>query len=74
MEGELARFADLLEANLPRARQSLKKLLVDGVEFAPVKGDSGRPTCAFRGQLSYGAVLQNTCMASPTGFEPVFRP
>jgi len=58
VEGELARFADLLKGNVPRARQALKKLLVDRVEFTPAKRGSGKNTYAFKGELSYGALLR----------------
>jgi len=56
--GELARFADLLKGNVPRARQALKKLLLDRVEFTPVIGENGNGTYAFKGELSYGALLR----------------
>ncbi len=50
----------------------MKNLLVDRVTFTPVEtGDGGR-TYAFKGELSYGAVLRYTNVVAPTGFEPVF--
>jgi len=55
---QLDRFQDLLRGNPPRARQALKKLLVDKVEFTPVESSGGHRTYAFRGELAYGAVLQ----------------
>ena len=55
---QLTRFGDLLQGNVPRARQALKKLLVDQVVFTPVADAGGRRTYAFRGELAYGAVLQ----------------
>lgn len=58
IEGELARFADLLRGNVPRARQALKKLLVDRVEFTPVQERNGKGTYAFKGELHYGALLR----------------
>ncbi len=57
MAGQLSRFGDLLRGNVPRARQALKKLLVDRVEFAPVDAGGGRRTYAFTGELAYGALL-----------------
>jgi len=56
--GELARFSDLLKGNVPRARQALKKLLVDRVTFMPVQAEKGKQTYAFTGELSYGALLR----------------
>ena len=58
VEAELARFADLLRGNVPRARQALKKLLVDRVTFTPIRTKNGRQTYAFTGELSYGALLR----------------
>lgn len=58
VEGQLARFADLLKGNIPRARQALKQLLVDRVEFTPGDLGDGRRTYQFQGELAYGAVLR----------------
>ena len=55
---QLSRFSDLLRGNVPRARQALKKLLADRVEFAPAVLENGDRTYAFKGELSYGAVLR----------------
>ena len=57
---QLGRFAALLRGNIPRARQALKKLLVDRVDFSPVDSGTGRKTYRFRGELNYGAVLQGS--------------
>ncbi len=56
--GQLQRFADLLKGNVPRARQLLKKLLVDRMAFTPADDRNGKRTYAFTGELSYGAVLR----------------
>ena len=56
--GQLSRFGELLKGNVPRARQALKKLLVDRLVFTPTEVNGGRPTYAFRGELSYGAILR----------------
>ncbi len=74
VEGELGRYTDLLKRAVPQAREALKQLLVDRVTFTPVKVQRGKQTHAFRGELSYGAVLRNICVVAPTGFEPVFQP
>ena len=58
VEGQLSRFADLLKGNVVRGRQALKKLLVDRVEFTPVESGNGKRVYDFRGELSYGAILQ----------------
>jgi hypothetical protein len=60
IEGELARFADLITGNTLRARQALKKLLVDRVEFTPIKTGNGKETYAFKGDLSYGAIVRGS--------------
>jgi len=55
---ELSRFSELLTGNVPRARQALKKLLLDTVEFTPTTPETGKQTYAFRAELSYGAIVQ----------------
>jgi len=55
---QLSRFAELIRGNIPRARQALRKLLVDPIDFTPVTTDDGEQTYAFKGELTYGAVLQ----------------
>jgi hypothetical protein len=62
--GQLARFADLLKGNVLRARQALKKLLVDRAEFTPVPDAQGGQTYAFRAELAYGAVLEQAIYTS----------
>jgi site-specific DNA recombinase len=54
---QLSRFAELIRGNIPRARQALKKLLVDAVDFTPVTTLDGQQTYSFKGDLTYGAVL-----------------
>lgn len=61
--GRLARFSDLLKGNVPRARQALKKLLVDRMEGTPTEA-GGQRVYRFTGALSYGAVLRYTCQDS----------
>jgi DNA invertase Pin-like site-specific DNA recombinase len=55
---QLARFGRLLAGDVPRARQALKKLLVDRVAFRPVDAGGGRQTYEFTGEFSYGAILR----------------
>ncbi len=55
---QLSRFTDLLRGNVPRARQALKKLLVDKVLFTPIDIGSSRQTYEFKGELSYGAIVR----------------
>ncbi len=55
---ELGRFAALLRGDVPQARQALKRLLADRVTFDPVELGDGTWTYEFRGELTYGAVLQ----------------
>jgi hypothetical protein len=61
---QLRRFAGLLQGNVPRARQLLKKLLADRVEFSPVDAGDGRRAYAFTGQLSYGAAIREIIFAT----------
>jgi hypothetical protein len=48
---ELARFDGLLRTDIPRARQALKQLLADRVEFTPMQTGDGRWTYRFQGEL-----------------------
>ncbi len=50
---ELSRFADLLRGNVSQARQALKQLLVDRVEFTSVDLTDLR----IPSELAYGAIL-----------------
>jgi site-specific DNA recombinase len=64
---QLRRFADLLTGNVPRARQLLKKLLADRVTFRPVTLSNGSRTYSFRGELSYGALIQQVVSLEKVG-------
>lgn len=66
---QLSRFGDLMRGNIPRARQALKKLLVDRVVFTPAVLENGDRTFAFKGDLTYGAVLREAIYPSgvPSG-------
>jgi hypothetical protein len=55
--GQVSRFTDLLKGNPSRARQALKKLLTDRVTFTPTEAE-GKRVYAFKGVLSYGAMLE----------------
>ena len=70
---QLGRFVNRLRGNAHRARQVLKKLLVDRTQFRPVEADGGRQTLAIRGYLSYGAILstqKNNRRPSPENRRP----
>lgn len=68
VEATLPRFADLLRANVPRARQALKKLLPAPLEFAPVDAGNGKRAYRFRGELTFGPILAATaCNGTPWG-------
>ena len=58
IEDQLGRFEELLQGNVPRARQVLKKLLTKEVTFAPICLENGKRSFEFRGELSYGAILR----------------
>ncbi len=45
------------EQEREKARQALKKLVVDRVELAPIDVGNGKRTRRFTGELSYGVVL-----------------
>ncbi len=74
------RLADtkaLLSRHIPEARQMLRKLLVERLEFTPVEVN-GRKGYRFTGAGSYGPLLDgetfSPTVVAPTGFEPVFQP
>jgi DNA invertase Pin-like site-specific DNA recombinase len=69
---QLERFADVLKGNVPRARQALKKLLVDRVRFNPIELGNGKRTYAFEGELAYGAVVREAVYmgSAPLGPPP----
>lgn len=75
-----ARVADakgLLGRHVPQARQMLRKLLVDRLEFTPFE-DRGQRGYRFAGQGTFGRILAGDvlppALVSPAGFEPAFRP
>ena len=71
-----ARFKDTLRADVPRARQALRQLLVEPLlTFNPVMVD-GKKAFAFEGRTQVGALLDPLCMevALPRGLEPLFSP
>jgi len=72
---QLKRFADLLRGNVLKARQALKKLLVDRVHFRPVDLGNGRQTYAFKGELTYGPSCGNSYiwMVSPAGYDGLWK-
>jgi hypothetical protein len=57
--GQLARFANVLKGNIPRARQALKKLLVGRVELAPIDAGNGKRSYRFTGEVNSGVVLDD---------------
>ena len=70
-----ARFAETLLADVPRARQALRELLVGPLTFRPVVVD-GKKTYAFEGRTKVGVLLDPLYLevASPRGFEPLLSP
>lgn len=71
---ELEQFTGLLRGEIPRARQALKRPLSDRVEFRPVDLGNGKRTYAFRGELTYGAILQGVSLEKTLwGSEPAVR-
>jgi hypothetical protein len=73
-----ARLADtkaLLSRHIPEAREMLRKLLVERLEFTPVEVN-GRKGYRFTGAGSYGPLFDGEAFSptvvAPTGFEPVF--
>lgn len=65
----LARFRDLLMADVPVARQALRKLLPEPLRVMPVTID-GRRTLRFEGRTVLGPLFEPTYkgLASPRGF------
>ncbi len=54
----LGRFAALLTGEVPLARQVLKKLLEDRVDFWSSTDGNGRKVVCFEARLTYGAVIR----------------
>jgi hypothetical protein len=72
LRGRLARFIELLHANVPQARQVLRKLLVEPVRFIP----QGGKDYLLRGKSCVDALVlpRSIRLASPRGFEPLLPP
>lgn len=72
LEGRIGRFKELVCSDVPLARQALRKLLVEPIEFRPVVLN-GRKTYSFEGKTRIGALLDPgyIAMASPRGVEPL---
>ncbi len=62
-------FGELINDNVPRARQALRKLLEGPIWVKPEDGKG----YAFRGETKLGALLppDYVTLASPRGFEPL---
>ncbi len=67
---ELERFDDLLHGNVPTARQALKRILADRVEFIPEETDDGRRTYCFRGELVYNGIILDGKIGIPATHPP----
>ncbi len=67
----LGRFAELVRADVPVARQALRKLLAEPMVLEPVDGHY-----RITGQTKLGALLDpnHIGMASPRGVEPLSSP
>ena len=67
----MGRFKDLMNSDVPRARQALSHLLKGPIEFLPAQ-EGGRKTYVLKGETKVGALLDQTyiAVASPRGFEP----
>jgi site-specific DNA recombinase len=86
LRSRLAQFKELIRADVPKARQALRKLLKEPLAFKPM-GDGGY---SIRGEMQVGALLAQAAapqnknrpfsepvyvgMASPRGFEPRSSP
>ncbi|MEW8051322.1 MAG: recombinase family protein [Candidatus Thiodiazotropha sp.] len=72
LEDRIGRFKGLVYSDVPLARQALRKLLVEPIEFRPVVLN-GRKTYSFEGKTRIGALLDPgyIAMASPRGVEPL---
>jgi len=71
----LSRFRELLYADVPVARQALRKLVDGRIEFVPVERDGAR-THDLRWNVRIGALVAPgyQSVASPRGFEPRLPP
>jgi hypothetical protein len=71
----VARFKDLLQGDVPVARQALRRLLIGKLRMSPVTVN-GRRTLRFEGETTLGPLLDPGYKgwASPRGFEPRLPP
>ncbi|MGH8245863.1 MAG: hypothetical protein ACREUU_05460 [Gammaproteobacteria bacterium] len=76
----LADWRQTIRRHLPQARQMARKLLRDRITFTPQTDDLGRAGWRYHAEGSVSKLLPGVlpefpqAVASPTGFEPVFRP
>ena len=63
---------DLIYADVPVARQALRKLLAEPMRFSPVTR-GGRKTLTFEGSIKVGTLVDPVYIgvASPRGVEPL---
>ena len=71
LTAKMGRFKVLVYGDVPVARQALRKLLAEPIQFTPVMRD-GRKTYSFEGKTRLGMLLEPGYieLASPRGFEP----
>ena len=69
--GRMGKFQDLMHADIPLARQALRKLLVGYIKCTPIIRD-GRRDYAIRGETKLGALLPtvSVTLVPRKGLEP----
>jgi len=76
LEERANKFRELLAADVPQARQALRKLLAEPLQFTPVVVD-GKKAYTFEGKTRVGTLLSPAYIgvASPRGREliPILR-
>jgi site-specific DNA recombinase len=80
LRGYLDDWHAMIRGNVAEARRVFDVVLRDRIRFRPVDGEDGRPNyeltlpIAFDRMLATVIPILQVRVASPTGFEPVFRP
>jgi site-specific DNA recombinase len=73
MDARMRDFQGLMRADIPKARDALRKLLNGPIRVTPVVHDA-RKTFHVAGETTIGALLASAAVASPRGFEPRLPP
>jgi hypothetical protein len=76
---QVAKWRALLTEEVADGRQALREVLEGPLRFTPKQAEDGTRYYEFEGEVATGRLIAGLvgvppCVASPTGFEPVFWP